>query len=61
MSSISKEYLVLFNATTDAIIALDNLKKKLQFAQQCAEEIYIEESEVPDDNKNPTSLELSVL
>lgn len=51
MSSISKEYLVLFNATTDAIIALDNLKKKLEFAQQCAEEIYIEESEVPDDNK----------
>ena len=51
MPTIAKEYLLLFNAITDAIISLDNLENKLRFAQQCAEEIYIEESEASDDKK----------
>lgn len=51
MPTIAKEYVVLFNAITDAITSLDNLEKKLRFAQQCAEEIYIERFDTPNDKE----------
>lgn len=37
-----EEYTTLFNAITDAIEELEILKEKLIFAQQKAEEIFIE-------------------
>ena len=37
-----EEYTTLFNAITDAIEKLENLKEKLILAQQKAEEIFIE-------------------
>lgn len=39
--SITKEYLVLFNAIADAEQALESLRLKLIAAQQLAEEMYI--------------------
>ena len=41
MYPISKEYLVLFNAITDAEKALQLLNEELVRAQQTAEELYI--------------------
>jgi hypothetical protein len=38
-----QEYTTLFNAITDAINALDQLKQALILAQQTAEEIYMGE------------------
>lgn len=43
MRNVSKEYLVLFNAITDAEEALRRLQASLIDAQQKAEELYIEE------------------
>ena len=37
-----EEYTTLFNAITDAIEELENLKRQLVSAQQKAEEIFIE-------------------
>ena len=37
-----EEYTTLFNAITDAIEELENLKQQLVSAQQKAEEIFIE-------------------
>ena len=37
-----KEYSVLFNAITDAILALQNLQQALILAQQKAEDLFIE-------------------
>ena len=45
MGKLSKEYLALFNALTDAEEALLELREKLIVAQQRAEELYLEESE----------------
>ena len=39
---MTKEYLFLFNAVTDAILALESLRAELMAAQQTAEEIYVE-------------------
>ena len=43
MQNVSKEYLVLFNAITDAEESLRRLQARLIDAQQKAEELYIEE------------------
>lgn len=42
--SITKEYLLLFNAIADAEQALESLRLKLISAQQLAEEMYISEN-----------------
>ena len=43
MQNVSKEYLVLFNAITDAEESLRRLQARLIDAQQKAEELYIGE------------------
>lgn len=48
MQNIAKEYLLLFNAITDAEEALQNLRVRLMTAQQQAETLFLEkESEQP--------------
>ena len=48
MQNISKEYLLLFNAITDAEEALQTLRARLIAAQQQAESLFLEkESEYP--------------
>lgn len=42
---LSNEYVCLFNAVSDAIKELESLRLKLIFAQQQAEEIFIERVE----------------
>ena len=44
MNPISKEYLLLFNAITQAEEALLQLREDLVNAQRQAEELYLEES-----------------
>ena len=41
MKSISKEYLLLFNAISDAEETLNQLRKTLIAAQQQAEDLYL--------------------
>ena len=41
MSNISQEYLLLFNAVTEAEELLRGLREKLMSGQQRAEELYI--------------------
>lgn len=38
-----EEYIVLFNAITDALKTLEEIQVKLMIAQQLAEEMYISE------------------
>ena len=38
---MTEEYILLFNAITDALTTLENLRNDLMQAQQMAEEIYI--------------------
>lgn len=45
MDNISKEYLILFNAITDAEHELERMRKKLIRVQQQAEELFIERDE----------------
>jgi hypothetical protein len=45
MQEISKEYLLLFNAVTDAEEALQRLQVRLMRAQQAAEELYLDKEE----------------
>jgi len=47
MTTISKEYLLLFNAVTDAEDALDRLREALAEAQRQAEELYLGEPDEP--------------
>lgn len=47
MLNISREYLLLFNAITDAEDALRRLQVSLMEAQRRAEELFIEEEDVP--------------
>lgn len=47
MKTISKEYLLLFNAMTDAEEALCQLREKLIDIQRQAEELYLEEEDAP--------------
>ena len=42
---ISKEYLLLFNAITDAEEALSQLRESLMAAQRQAEELFMDEKE----------------
>jgi len=42
MQPIIREYSILFNAITDTLKSLKELEEKLEFAQQLAEDIYIE-------------------
>ncbi len=48
MPNVSKEYLLLFNAITDAEEALCQLRQRLMSVQQRAEEIFLEESDSAD-------------
>ncbi|MCI8811402.1 MAG: hypothetical protein HFF84_15170 [Oscillibacter sp.] len=41
MNTLPKEYLVLFNAVTDAVKALEDLQKALMNVQCQAEDLYI--------------------
>ena len=43
MRNITAEYLLLFNAITDAELTLARLREELIFAQRRAEELYLEE------------------
>ena len=45
MKSISREYLLMFNAITDAEETLRQLREKLMFVQRQAEELYLEDEE----------------
>lgn len=45
MKSISKEYVLLFNAITDAEETLGQLREKLMFVQRQAEELYLQGEE----------------
>lgn len=45
MKPISKEYLLLFNAITDAEETLLKLRETLMFAQRQAEELYLQSGE----------------
>lgn len=45
MKSISKEYVLLFNAVTDAEETLCQLRERLMFIQRQAEELFLEEDE----------------
>lgn len=42
---ISQEYLLLFNAITDAEAALERLRQELMTAQRQAEELFVETRE----------------
>lgn len=44
MKSLSREYVLLFNAITDVEEALQLLRQKLMLAQQQAEALFIEET-----------------
>ena len=41
MRELSQEYLTLFNSVTDALEVLDQLRVRLELAQQMAEEAYL--------------------
>lgn len=45
MTALSKEYLLLFNAVTDAERTLSQLREALLDAQRQAEELFLEEGE----------------
>lgn len=45
MKSISREYLLMFNAITDAEETLRQLREKLMFVQRQAEELYLQDEE----------------
>jgi len=45
MTAISKEYLLLFNAVTDAEQALEQLRGALMEAQRQAEELFMDEDD----------------
>ena len=45
MKDIAKEYLLLFNAITDAEEALRGLQQRLMEAQQQAEGLFLDDSE----------------
>lgn len=53
MPNIAKEYLVLFNAITDAEEALRRLQAGLIAAQQQAEELFVEGMESADSGEGP--------
>ena len=46
MQTITNEYTILFNTITDVSRSLKLIEEKLKFAQQQAEDIYIEKTEL---------------
>ena len=52
MKTISKEYLLLFNAVTDTEESLRQLREKLVAVQQQAEELFLEETD-PAKSRKP--------
>ena len=52
MQKVSKEYLLLFNAITDAEESLRRLQARLIDAQQKAEELYITDDEADTLSRN---------
>ena len=55
MPNVTREYLVLFNAITDAEEALRRLQAGLITAQQRAEDLFLEESEAVEDPSRGTA------
>ena len=53
MNPISKEYLFLFNAITDAEETLSALRERLIAAQQQAEELFLEEEDPSASQQRP--------
>nr|WP_325195091.1 hypothetical protein [uncultured Oscillibacter sp.] len=51
MKTISKEYLLLFNAVTDAEENLRELREKLMAVQRQAEELFMEETDAAKPQK----------
>ena len=51
MRTISKEYLLLFNAVTDAEESLRQLRETLVAVQQQAEELFMEETDPVEQQK----------
>ena len=51
MRTISKEYLLLFNAVTDAEESLRQLRETLVAVQQQAEELFMEETDPAEQQK----------
>ena len=58
MVDYKKMYLTMFNATEDAINALENVRQALIQAQQDCEELYIS---APEQDEEPESGKLIVL
>ena len=54
MKTISKEYLFLFNAITDAEETLCQLRERLINIQRQAEELYLEETDGPASQEAPS-------
>ena len=57
MTALSKEYLLLFNAVTDAERTLFQLREALLESQRQAEELFLEETswDSPPDEARPVS------
>lgn len=57
MTALSKEYLLLFNAVTDAERTLFQLRETLLESQRQAEELFLEETawDSPPDEARPVS------
>lgn len=53
MKTLSKEYLLLFNAVTDAEDELRQLREKLVAVQQQAEELFLEETDPSAETEKP--------
>ena len=47
MNGLTEEYLLLFNAITDAEQSLDRLREALVYAQRQAEELYLRRTDPP--------------
>ncbi len=52
MYQVSKEYLTLFNAMTDIDKALCELHRKIVFAQELAEELYMSGNDTDTGNED---------
>ena len=52
MQFLSEEYLLLFNALTDAETTLAQLQAALMAAQQRAEELYLQRTESDEEQKS---------
>lgn len=55
MKDVSKEYLLLFNAITDAEEALIQLRRRLMSAQEQAEEVFLAGADAADESENAST------